>query len=53
LLTVLLFVVRFTNGAKLGPTFQRATVKPLISSFEVKKCPKVKTLKHVNKRRVS
>lgn len=52
LLTVLLFVVRFTNGAKLGPTFQRATVKPLISSFEVKKCPKVKTLKHVNKRRL-
>ncbi|XP_037711637.1 uncharacterized protein LOC119548446 isoform X2 [Drosophila subpulchrella] len=45
-------IVRFTNGAKLRPTFRRATVKPLVSSFEVNKCPKVKTLKHVNKNRL-
>ncbi|XP_016968503.1 uncharacterized protein LOC108036713 [Drosophila biarmipes] len=52
LLTVLLLAVRFSNGTKLKRFFRRAAPQPLVSSFEVKKCPKIKTLKHVNKQRL-
>ncbi|KAI8043750.1 hypothetical protein M5D96_005088 [Drosophila gunungcola] len=51
LLVTVLLIICFTNGAKVV-RFRRATEKPLLTSFEVKKCPVVKTLKNVDKTRV-
>ncbi|XP_052852059.1 uncharacterized protein LOC128262066 [Drosophila gunungcola] len=51
LLVTVLLIICFTNGAKVV-RFRRATEKPLLTSFEVKKCPVVKTLKNVDKTRL-
>ncbi|XP_017071494.2 uncharacterized protein LOC108108100 [Drosophila eugracilis] len=45
---LLTFLVSSSNGIKYR-LMQRSGVKPLLTSFEVKKCPVVKTLKNVNK----